>query len=102
MTGLLSGARANLLTNPGFESGTFAGWSISGSATVITNDARSGTRAARLANAEVRQGWVNVTTGKVYKAFAWVRIASETGYDWGGFRVEVVDSNWQTLGHTGA
>ncbi|MCS7048192.1 MAG: PKD domain-containing protein [Verrucomicrobiae bacterium] len=95
-------AWGNLLSNPGFETGNFSGWTTSGSASIITNDFRSGIRAARLANAEVRQGWVNVTTGKVYKAFAWVRIASETGSDWGGFRVEVVDSNWQTLGHTGA
>ncbi|MDW8343364.1 MAG: hypothetical protein RMM51_02615, partial [Verrucomicrobiae bacterium] len=53
-------AWGNLLSNPGFETGNFSGWTTSGSASIITNDFRSGIRAARLANAEVRQGWVNV------------------------------------------
>jgi hypothetical protein len=95
-------ATGNLLTNPGFETASFSGWTLNGSGSIITSDARSGTWAARLANAEVRQGWINVVSGRRYKAFAWVRIASESGRDWGGFRVEVVDSNWRSLAHSGA
>ncbi|MCX7915462.1 MAG: PKD domain-containing protein [Verrucomicrobiae bacterium] len=94
-------AWGNLLSNPGFETGNFSGWTTSGNASIITNDFRSGIRAAPLADAEVRQGWVNVTTGKAYKAFAWVRIAPKTSYEGEGFRVVVVVSNWQTFGHTG-
>lgn len=94
--------RANLLTNSGFETGSFSGWMVaSGSASILTQDVHSGTQAARLANAELRQGWLSVARGRAYKAFAWVRIASETGNDWGGFRVEVLDSNWQTLANSG-
>lgn len=101
--GIVSGARANLLNNPGFETGSFSGWTVvSGGASVIPDDSRSGAWAARLVNGEVRQGWVNLHGGRPYKAFAWVRIASETGSDWGGFRIEVVDANWQSLAHSGA
>ncbi len=92
----------NLLTNAGFETGNLTGWSVTrGTAVVISDDARSGSRAVRLDNAEIRQGWINVQAGRVYKAFAWLRLVSESGSDWGGVRVEVVDSNWQSLAHSG-
>ncbi len=91
----------NLLSNPGFDRGNFSGWATSGNASVITTDVRAGACAARLANAEVRQGWISVTPGRAYKAFAWVRIVAETGSDWGGFRIEVVDFQWRSVAHSG-
>ncbi len=102
LLGVVSVAYSHLLENPGFETGSFFGWSTIGNASIVTDDFHSGAHVARLSNAEVRQGWVPVVTGRVYKAFAWVRIVSEIGTDWGGFRVEVVDSGWASLAHSGA
>lgn len=93
--------QANLLSNAGFEAASFQGWNVQGSANVVTNMARSGVYAASLTNANLRQGWVTVTPGHTYKAFAWVRLVSEVGSDWGGFRVEVNDDTWKVLGHSG-
>jgi len=93
--------QANLLGNAGFESGSFQSWTVQGSARVVTNEARSGLYAASLTNANLRQGWITVTAGRTYKAFAWVRLVSETGSDWGGFRVEVDDDTWKALAHSG-
>ncbi len=91
----------NLLGNPGFESGVLSPWTVAeGSPTIVSEGARSGTRAARLPNARLRQGWITVVPGRSYKAFAWVRIVSESGHDWGGSYVSVMDSNWRTLGTT--
>lgn len=94
-------AQVNLLTNPGFESGSLQGWTLQGNGSVVTNGPRSGRYAASLTNANLRQGWINVTAGRAYKAFAWVRLVSESGADWGGFRVEVNDDTWQVLAHSG-
>ena len=96
-----AGQGTNLLGNAGFEVGTLQGWTVQGSGKVVTNAARSGLYAATLTNANLRQGWITVTPGRAYKAFAWVRLVSEVGSDWGGFRVEVNDETWKALAHSG-
>lgn len=95
-------AATNLLGNPGFENG-LTGWTAIGSGvSILREDVHSGSQAVRLVNAEVRQGWIRVVPGQAYKAFAWVRLVSESGKDWGGFRVEVVDAQWRSLAHSGS
>ncbi len=91
----------NLLINPGFETGNLQGWTLQGNGSAVTNGPRTGRYAASLTNASLRQGWINVTAGRTYKAFAWVRLVTETGSDWGGFRVEVNDDTWKALAQSG-
>lgn len=69
---------ANLLTNPGFESGTLSGWSCSGGlGSVVTSPVRSGTRAlAGAANASDHaqcSQTVAVQPGTAYTLSGWVR-----------------------------
>jgi len=40
---------------------------------------------------------VRTTPGQSYILIAWIRIASETGTGWGGFRAQVLDKNWKGL-----
>lgn len=82
----------NLLVNPGFETGNLNGWS--GQATVTQADRRSGSWSARFTNGSIEQ-LVATTPGKTYKLFGWVRIASQSGDDWGGFRIEVQSYDWR-------
>src|SRR5688572_24786801 len=69
---------ANLLTNPGFESGSLAGWSCSGTTgSVVTSPVRSGTYALAGAassadNARCAQT-VPVQPNTAYTLTAWVR-----------------------------
>ena len=69
LAGLTTGAAAHLLPNGGFETGDLSGWSHGGGVTVVANDVRL-----------------------AYKATAWIRIMSESGLDWGGFRAAVSDT----------
>ena len=74
-------ARANLLVNPGFETGTFSGWSLSGNPgfiSIITNPVHSGTYAASFgaigSPTFLSQGQTITTTpGQVYDVGGWLR-----------------------------
>ena len=93
-------AAANLLLNGGFETGDFAGWNTQGSP-VATAEARFGSWAAQLAgSANLDQTFATVS-GRTYKVTAWLRIAAETGSDWGGFHITATDyQSWTELGAT--
>ncbi len=91
----------NLLPHGNFESGHFLDWDETGSAAISSQNARSGTYCARLTTGDLRDSFPT-TPGLVYKVTGWVRIISDSGNDWGGFRVEVTDyQSWQQLGHSG-
>jgi hypothetical protein len=100
-----AGGGGNLLTNPGFETGDYSGWSWNGNSTgasIATNDKHGGTYSSKF-DANVGVPDLNqvfsTTNGQQYTVTAWLRITSETGSDWGGFRVQVSDySTWTTLG----
>lgn len=93
-------AASNLLINGGFETGSFSGWYNQG-ATLISNDVRVGARAARFTgSASIDQTFTTIS-GQSYKVTCWLRIASETGSDWGGFTVGITDyQSWTFLGGT--
>ncbi|MCS6772392.1 MAG: PKD domain-containing protein [Kiritimatiellae bacterium] len=91
----------NILTNGGFESGTFTNWSVSGTPSIITNDKQSGSFAARFLNGHWIEQTFPTVSGQNYKVTAWVRIAAESGYDWGGFSIGISDyQSWANLGQT--
>ena len=68
--------QANLLVNPGFESGTTAGWSCT-AATVVSSPVHSGSRALRgnvTASDHARCAQtVSVVPGQAYTLSAWVQ-----------------------------
>ncbi|WP_328991869.1 glycoside hydrolase family 18 protein [Kribbella sp. NBC_01245] len=80
--GLIAGAApaqaANLLTNPGFETGSLSGWSCSGgTGSVVTSPVRSGSRALAGAASSSDQALctqtVSVLPNTAYSLTAWVR-----------------------------
>jgi hypothetical protein len=89
---------ANLLVDPGFESGNLNGWS--GSAQATTEYRYSGQWSARITTDSITQT-VATTPGETYKLTGWARIASKSGSDWGGFRLGAISWDWKTLAHAG-
>ncbi|RMF05816.1 MAG: PKD domain-containing protein, partial [Chloroflexi bacterium] len=89
----------NLLANGSFESGDLSGWSAGG-APASTTQAHTGNWSARIANNDM-EAVVATLPGKTYKMTAWVKIVSETGSDWGGFRLEAISWDWNSLAHSG-
>jgi hypothetical protein len=77
----------NLLSNGTFENGNLSGWEATG-VSVSQAQAHEGKWSARLANSGMRT-WIPTSPGQVYKVTAWIKITSETGSDWGGFRIAV-------------
>lgn len=77
-------ARANLLINPGFETGTFTGWEAGGWYLGTGADARSGTYGAAYHVPSGRPSgeyyvmlqYVPVSAGVAYDASTWLRTAS--------------------------
>ncbi|MFB9903766.1 chitinase [Allokutzneria oryzae] len=70
-------AAANLLTNPGFETGNLAGWSCTGSAGTAISPARTGSYALSATPAGQDQArctqTVRVQPNSTYKLSAWVK-----------------------------
>ncbi|MFI5609541.1 chitinase [Amycolatopsis sp. NPDC051903] len=72
-----SASAANILANPGFESGSLAGWTCSGSASVVSSGAHSGSNALSAApsssdTAQCAQQ-VPVKPNTAYRLSAWVQ-----------------------------
>jgi len=70
------------------------------SATLNEDDPYAGARAVQLDNTSI-QRVVDLKAGHPYKLTAWAKIQSEQGEDWGGFRLEILDYNWNSLAHSG-
>ncbi|MCG8350460.1 MAG: PKD domain-containing protein [Chloroflexales bacterium] len=91
----------NLLTQADFEAGRFEDWRTDG-AVVSSDEARTGSGSARLNGLDQIEKVLETSVGVEYKLTAWVKIASETGDDWGGFRFAALDPDWQELATSGA
>ena len=80
----VSGQAQNLVTNPGFETGTTTGWSPFGSCTIAaeTSQVHSGTYAAQVSNRSatymgISQSFVGaLQASQTYNVSAWVRLVS--------------------------
>lgn len=88
--------QTNLVPFANFESGTFTGWTEVGATTLSTEHVHGGTYSARSTTGELRAQFPT-TVGQSYKVTGWVKIVSQTGSDWGGFRVLVTAQNWTEL-----
>jgi len=86
----------NLLVNGSFETGNLNGWAASGTTGASNAEAHSGAWSARIAYARTSSAGMEADVltriGETYKFTGWVKIASESGSDWGGFRLEA--SSW--------
>ncbi|HWH69554.1 MAG TPA: PKD domain-containing protein, partial [Candidatus Sulfotelmatobacter sp.] len=93
-------AITSLISNGDFESGSLAGWSAGGGYAASTNLVHSGGWSARSTNADMNRSFSTVV-GCQYKLAGWIQIASESGSDWGGFRLEAQSSSYASLAHSG-
>ncbi|MCX7846850.1 MAG: PKD domain-containing protein [bacterium] len=93
---------ANLISNPGFESGA-TGWEGITSAHITTSDAHSGSRSLRLtSSAQAAQGWLTLQPGAAYVASVWFKWHSFGNTDWGFNHLSIVNNDWSIaarLGH---
>jgi PKD domain/Carbohydrate binding domain len=96
----------NLLANSAFESGNLDGWNIDGGAAVSNAEPHAGSWSARLEHVgsgiASMEAALATNVGTSYKVTAWVKIASESGDDWGGFRIGAAGWDWKELAQTGA
>jgi hypothetical protein len=100
---LPNGGAVDLLTTGAFESGHLDGWSVDGGVVASKAAARAGGWGARVSyDGGVAQMQADVATEVAadYKITAWVRIVSETGDDWGGFRIAATSWDWKELAKT--
>ncbi len=93
-------APANLVADGAFETPGLTGWEPAAGAERSTEAAHSGSSSLKLSTANARTA-IQTLPGKDYKLTAWVKIAAETGDDWGGFRIEVDDNDWNSLANSG-
>ena len=79
--------------------GSLASWTVEGGTVSITSTSYEGNWAASFApKSALRYYWFPTSVGVTYRFTAWVRVTSETGSDWGGFRLVVQSNNWAILG----
>lgn len=89
--------RGELLPYGDFERSDLSDWSETGGATLVQDVVYEGQQAARIGGSELR-AVVSTVPGQTYRVTGWVRILSESGTDWGGFRVAVSDfASWEEL-----
>ncbi|MGC8623979.1 MAG: PEP-CTERM sorting domain-containing protein [Phycisphaerae bacterium] len=111
VTFLVGAASANMVTNPGFETGDFTGWSSYGSWYVSNNpnDVHSGTWAA-VNSLTVSAGTTSTTysglyqnitdttaAGQAFNASAWISTAATNGYSEAFFQVQFQNSSGNVL-----
>lgn len=91
----------SLVTNGCFETGNLTGWeTYSGSPSVTTGAKYSGTYGANYPNGSALRQVFTTVAGQSYTVSARLRIDSQSGSDWGGFRVQITDYNWSDLGQS--
>jgi PKD domain/Carbohydrate binding domain len=92
---------AALLTNGAFESGDLSGWNVDGGVAASSATAHAGSWSARVSyggsGAAGMEADLDTSVGTAYKVTAWVKIVSETGDDWGGFRIAATSWDWKEL-----
>ncbi|HLF25347.1 MAG TPA: carbohydrate binding domain-containing protein [Anaerolineae bacterium] len=92
-----------LLRNGDFESGALSGWTASGAAATL-DEAHTGQWSARVrysgSGGSRLEQIVDTEVGRGYKLTGWIKIAEESGEDWGGFRFAAVSWDWQTTEQT--
>lgn len=87
----------NLLVNPSWETGTLSNWSrdpYNSTVSVVTDPKHDGSYALKIDGtyASALQG-VPTIPGVDYKINAWIKLDVQTGSDWGGFVVDITDSD---------
>ena len=92
-------AQTNLLPNGDFET-NLTGWNAGG-VTTSTQEHKTGAASARFVNNQGIDAQLTTVAGRRYKLTGWVKISSEAGTDWGGFRFEVQTSSFTTLASSG-
>jgi len=78
---------SNLLTNPGFESGSISPWS-GGASSITTQVKHSGNNAMKVTGWDEQSTNVNVTAGKTYTFTGWFLYAGPLGDGYGQTRFE--------------
>lgn len=89
----------NLIANGTFENGTLDGWDAV-EATASTAESHTGGWSACGTDADMQTA-IDTTPGNTYKLTAWIKIARETGSDWGGFRLVATSWDWTELADSG-
>lgn len=92
----LATAQTNLVPFADFEAGTLTGWNEVGTTTLSTDHVHGGTYSARSTTGELRAQFPT-TVGQSYKVSGWIKIVSQAGSDWGGFRVLITSQSWTDL-----
>jgi len=88
-------AGSNLLSNPGFETGTRAPWEQWGTFSVVGGNAHTGAYAASVATSNGGGQFVEVTAGTEYTLRAW---GKADGSGWTGINFKFFDAAWQWVG----
>jgi len=90
-----------LLLEDSFEGKSFSGWEVDPGVSPTAVTPHAGHQSARLTGSSSLQRDIPTRVGQTYKVTAWLKIAAETGSDWGGLRVEVQDRDLKSLAHSG-